>query len=101
MITKEELERERRRSLSRLAQVHREWTKRHAQNAPFNPEHARPGPRGTDYPLHHLDVSATAEQEEEFQRLADEAMAPFQRMAEEYARQQREADPANGHETGT
>lgn len=96
MITKEELERERRRSLSRLAQVHREWTKRHAQDAPFNADHARPGPKGTDYPLHHLDVSATADQEEEFQQLAAEAMAPFQRMAEEYARQQRET--ANGNE---
>jgi hypothetical protein len=101
LITKEELERERRRSLSRLAQVHREWTKRHAQDAPFNAEHARPGPKGTDYPLHHLDVSATAEQEEEFQELAAEAMAPFQRMAEEYARQQRAAGTANGDESGS
>lgn len=96
MITKEELERERRRSLSRLAQVHREWTKRHEQDAPFNAGHASPGPKGTDYPLHHLDISATAEQEEEFQQLAAEAMAPFQRMAEEYARQQRDAGTASG-----
>ncbi|MEV0402862.1 hypothetical protein [Actinoallomurus sp. NPDC050550] len=94
MITPEKLERERRKALSRLADLHRQWARRYADVAPFNTEHASPGPRGTDYALHHVDASATAEQEEEFQRLAAEAMRPFQEMAEEYARQQRESGTA-------
>ncbi|GAA0366876.1 hypothetical protein NE235_02990 [Actinoallomurus spadix] len=105
MITAEELERERRRALSRLADLHREWARRHAGTVPYNVGHARPGPRGTDYAVHHIDVSATAEQEEEFQRLAAEVMRPFQAMAEEYARQQREggatAAESDDREQGT
>jgi hypothetical protein len=68
MITKAELELARRRSLARLDQVRREWERRHGVNG--------------------LDRPATAEQEEEFHREADDAMAPFRRLAEEYARQQ-------------
>ncbi|MFC4122895.1 hypothetical protein [Nonomuraea zeae] len=71
MITAADLERERRRSLARLDQVRREWERRHGVD----------GVDGADRP-------ATAQQEEEFHREADEAMAPYRRLAEEYARQQ-------------
>lgn len=47
-----------------VAQMHYEWERKHLAEAPFKPETARRP--DSDYNLHHLDVSATPEQDAEY-----------------------------------
>jgi hypothetical protein len=57
--------------LRRLAELHRAWTTRHLQQAPFRPEGRRDG---SDYNQHYLDLEATGDAEDEFMTPAREIL---------------------------
>jgi hypothetical protein len=57
-----------------VAREHAAWVAKYGDEV-FVPEDANPGPKGTDYPLHSLDRSATPEMEAEFYRNVQQALA--------------------------
>jgi hypothetical protein len=62
---------DRARRLRELAEWHDEWVSKWADRAGFRPEGRKPD---SDYNLHHVDLDAPAEAQEEFYRRAREIM---------------------------
>lgn len=81
--------------LSEIARIHREWSQEIEPNVEMNPEDSNPHTEGgeSDYNLHYPTVSATPEQEADFQRRVAGLYAELKAITESGGVREPETEP--------